>query len=80
MFTRRKYRSQDKTFPEIVQILTVTAESLSVVSFDQHHLSVRGYGNNSSRYQPPRFCLSDIPTCRYPDVHTHKDIVNPQLV
>jgi hypothetical protein len=39
-----------------------------------------GAENNSSRYQPPRFCLSDIPTCRYPDVHTHKDIVNPQLV
>jgi hypothetical protein len=30
-----------------------------------HTLSVSGADNPSSRYQPLRFCISAIPTCRY---------------
>jgi hypothetical protein len=39
---------------------------LSITAYYHHTLSVRGTDNPSSRYHPLRFCLSAIPTCRYP--------------
>jgi hypothetical protein len=37
---------------------------LSITTHYQHNLSLSGADNNASRYQPLRFYLSAIPTCR----------------